>query len=67
MFLQYKFQIEPTRAQHARLASILKLQRHLYNDALENRRAALSNGFRLTLADDARSLGSGPIEMGGSI
>ena len=56
MFLQYKFPIEPTRAQHARLASILQLQRNLYNDALQNRRAAFQRGVHLTYEDDTKSL-----------
>ena len=56
MFLQYKFPIEPSRAQHARLASILQLQRNLYNDALQNRRAAYQRGVHLTYEDDTKSL-----------
>src|SRR3546814_6387767 len=57
MYLQYRYPLELTRAQHARLGEILALQRHLYNAALENRRASLQAGRHLTVEDDCASLG----------
>src|SRR3546814_21173607 len=57
MYLQYRYPLELTRAQHARLGEILALQRHLYNAALENRRASLQAGRHLTVEDECASLG----------
>src|SRR3546814_19970765 len=57
MYLQYRYPLELTRAQHARLGEILALQRHLYNAALENRRASLQAGRHPTVEDDCASLG----------
>src|SRR3546814_912668 len=57
MYLQYRYPLELTRAQHARLGEILALQRHLYTAPLENRRAAWQAGRHLTVEDDCASLG----------
>lgn len=57
MYLQYRYSLEPSRAQHARLREILALQRNLYNAALENRRTSLRVGRHLTYQDDCAALG----------
>ena len=53
----FVFRLQPTRAQHAQLQTILRDQRNLYNAALQERREAWSKtGISVKLNDQTKSL-----------